>query len=423
MLYILVHLFIVIILISKSYAEKKYVVSTVDEFKEVLTALNDTRTIIVDGVLEGLNKEIKIRPPANSGSITIKGKDGRNSRLEFIAGTIGLTFENLTYVEISSISFVGRLNFKYIDNVLVEDINHNGLFDTINPDGFVRVNNIDYVPYERKSRANSVKMSAGGNIIFENSRFTANIGCTDSLMKYYGKGYDKIECTIRNCIFDSRNFANGIIIQVANLTLENTEFYNGFSKMHSAFATIRDSTAYVRNCTFKDGYSISSGGVFNTVKNYYFEADGIKVYNTTSYNGGGLFYEDTDLPDSVTILKNIEYINLWKDFPTNGLGSIIYLKNYSKLKLSNLYGEGFYCLVLTCNLFQVFHFSVAELNNIYIKNVHGREGGVIFYGGIDNEPSGMPVIKASDCNFVNIEQETSIDSSMIWSDGCKMELN
>jgi len=38
---------------------------------------------------------------------------------------------------------------------------------------------------------------------------------------------------------------------------------------------------------------------------------------------GCLFYEDTDLVDSISILKNIEIRNLWKDHPNNGLGSII----------------------------------------------------------------------------------------------------
>jgi len=49
--------------------------------------------------------------------------------------------------------------------------------------------------------------------------------------------------------------------------------------------TVRDSWAKISNCTFKDGYTTSQGGVFNTLDNIYFEASDLKVYNTTSYNG------------------------------------------------------------------------------------------------------------------------------------------
>jgi len=424
-IYVFIHFFIIISLLLKSKADNSntYIVSNEDELRLALTTLNDTRRIIIDGVITDIQKEMKLKPPLNSGSITITGKDGRNSTVGFISGTIGFTFENLTYVEIENMSFIGRLNFKHIKEVYVHDINHNGLFDTANPEGLVRVDNIDFISNDKKSRENSVKINNGGRTIIENSRFTASIGCTDSLLKYNGRNIKIKDFTLRNCIFDSKHYANGVIIQESNITIENTQFFNGFSKMHSAFVTIRDSHAIVRNCTFKDGYTISTGGAFNTLKNSYFEATDIKVYNTTTYNGGCLFYEDTDLVDSISILKNIEIRNLWKDHPNNGLGSIINIKQYSHLQIYNLYGEGFYCTVLTCNLFMVFHYSLAELWNIYIKDIRGTYNGIIFYSKSDKEFNELATIKATDCVFANIIQETSNNSSMIWSDGSIIELS
>jgi len=47
--------------------------------------------------------------------------------------------------------------------------------------------------------------------------------------------------------------------------------------------TVRDAYAIIKNCTFENGYSEASGGVFNTLNNIYFEASDLVVHNATSY--------------------------------------------------------------------------------------------------------------------------------------------
>jgi len=48
--------------------------------------------------------------------------------------------------------------------------------------------------------------------------------------------------------------------------------------------TVRDSYAIIKNCTYRNGYTQASGGVFNTLKNLYFEATDLVIYNTTAYD-------------------------------------------------------------------------------------------------------------------------------------------
>jgi len=210
----------------------EYIVNNADEFLEVLNALNDTRTIVVNGEFDGFPKEIKINPPTNNGSLKIRGVNRKTSALRFVTGTIGLTFSNLDTVEIENLTFRGRLNFKNLKELKVHDIDHIGLFDTSGTQegGYVSIKNYNFTSNDGKTRTNSVKFNAGGSTFIEDSIFTASIGCTESIIKYNGRDCDVIDFSIKNSTFDCQHFANAIIIQVSNFTLESSQFYNGYSK-------------------------------------------------------------------------------------------------------------------------------------------------------------------------------------------------
>ncbi|OUM61505.1 hypothetical protein PIROE2DRAFT_12457, partial [Piromyces sp. E2] len=407
---------------KREYFIEEYIVNTPDDFANVVSSLSGNLTIIVDGNLESLKKEIKIKPPNNYGLLKIKGTNRKTSALRFIAGTIGLTFEDLDSVEIENITFRGRLNFKNIGKVNIHDIDHIGLFDTSGTQegGYVSIKNYNFTSNDGKSRENSVKFSAGGSTFIEDSIFTASIGCTDSIIKYNGKDCNVTDFTVKNCSFNSKHFANAMIIQNSKFTLESSQFYNGYNSLNSAFLTVRESYSKINNCTFKDGYSLTEGGVFNTYNNQYFEASNIKVYNTTSFNGGGLYYEDSKFPDNISILRNIEYINYWKYYPVNGLGSIINLYTDSNIIVENLYAEGFYCTVITCSLFTITDNARIVIKDSRINKVHSIENGIIFY--LTSEINERSYIKAINCTFSNIEINTSKDASIIWAEGGDIEL-
>jgi len=55
--------------------------------------------------------------------------------------------------------------------------------------------------------------------------------------------------------------------------------------------TVRDSYAIIKNCTYRNGYTQASGGVFNTLKNLYFEATDLVIYNTTAYDYVWYFFK------------------------------------------------------------------------------------------------------------------------------------
>jgi len=61
------------------------------------------------------------------------------------------------------------------------------------------------------------------------------------------------------------------------------------------------------------------------------------------------------------------------------------------------------------------------IRNVHVNKLHGIESGLVFYIA---SPEQTGYIKANNCTFSNIEQETSEEkTAVIWSDGGTMELS
>jgi len=228
--------FILFFLKVKAYLDivEDFIVDTPDDFLTALTTLNGTSTIYVNGDLEGFKREYKVKPPYNNGSLKIIGINKKTSVLGFIAGTVGITFEDLDSVEIENLTFKGRLNFKNLKEVKINNIDHIGLLDTTGTQegGYVSIKNYNFTSYDGKVRSNSVIFNAGGSTIIEDSIFTAGIGCTDSIIKYNGISGNANDFTVKNSTFDSKHFANAMIIEESDFTLESSHFYNGYNSIH-----------------------------------------------------------------------------------------------------------------------------------------------------------------------------------------------
>ncbi|OUM61507.1 hypothetical protein PIROE2DRAFT_12459, partial [Piromyces sp. E2] len=257
--------------------------------------------------------------------------------------------------EIENLSFKGSLNFKNVNKINLHDINYVGILDIseTNEKGDIIIENCEFSSFDEYSSFNLININNDmGKTIIKNSEFRISGGCKESIINYNGKKYSNSEFMIDNCIFDNKHLTNSIFVKGVKFSLESSKFYNGFSNLHGGFISVHESNSEVYNCTFSNGNTQSSGGVFNLINNEYFKASNIKIYNVTAYNGGGFYYEENDYEENVSIIENVEYINLWKAFPISGRGSIIELYSYSNLDLKNVYAEGFYCL-LVCSLFSV----------------------------------------------------------------------
>ncbi|OUM67459.1 hypothetical protein PIROE2DRAFT_5097 [Piromyces sp. E2] len=221
------YLWIIIFLFSRVYP-KEITVKTSDELTEAVYGNN---TVIVDGEIN-LKDEILLQP-GKSGTVhlIIRGLHRKKSVISFSDLTKGLTFDNVTSVEIENITIRGRLNFKGQDYVKVHEVDHYGIFDTtrIGSNGYVHIKNYLFEPQTQKARANSVKFNSGRTII-ENSEFIGNPGSTESLIKYVGKTDSVNDLSILNSKFDGNYLTSAVIVQVGNVTIQNCIFYNGFSK-------------------------------------------------------------------------------------------------------------------------------------------------------------------------------------------------
>ncbi|ORX42548.1 hypothetical protein BCR36DRAFT_306767, partial [Piromyces finnis] len=136
---------------------------------------------------------------------------------------------------------------------------------------------------------------------------------------------------------------------------------------------------------------------------------------------GSFYYGRNDDIKKISIINNVEYINLWKDFPIYGYGSAINLDLNSNLIIKNVYSEGFYC-ISSCPLFAVNDSSKLEILNINMKNIHSNELGIIIHVDSNSSNNNQATIKGSNCTFTNIEQESSRDSALIWNSGGLVDL-
>ncbi|ORX42544.1 hypothetical protein BCR36DRAFT_463248 [Piromyces finnis] len=416
-------IFIELFIILKTLASE-FIVSSRDEFLSALNSINGNTTIIINGHVKfDDNSCTYVTSSTNSGAITIKGLNGKESVLEYRKHKKGFIFANITSIELSDLTYYGLLQFSKLDLVYVHDVDHIGLVDTFGTtdDGYILFKNYNFTSSDSQySRAKSVQFTDGGRVFVEDSVFTSSPGCTEALVRYNGKNSDIHEFTVKNSIFNCEHYSNGIIVQVGNFTLNDSKFYNGFSSKQGAFMTVRDAYAIIKNCTFENGYSEVSGGVFNTLNNIYFEASDIEAYNITSYSNAGLFYEESKYPEYISVLKNIKYVNLWKEHPNNGSGSIITIYNLATVYIYNLYSEGLYCIIFTCTLFNIQDQSRAIIENVYVNKIHGIETGLVFYIA---SPQQNGYIKANNCTITNIEQESSEEgTTVVYSDGGTMDL-
>jgi len=227
------YIIIFIIIIKKSNADE-FIVKTRDEFLSTINSISGNTTITVDGHIKfDVEDYIYVTSSTKSGSIILKGIDRKRSIIDFSKRKIGFIFENVTSVEVFDLTFYGLLRFSKLDDfVYVHDIDHVGLVDTYGTtdEGYIRFKNYKFTSNDQEIRAKSVQFTNGGRVFIEDSDFTSSIGCTEALVRYNGKNSDMHEFTVNNSVFNGEHFCNGIIVQVGNFTLNDSRFFNGFSR-------------------------------------------------------------------------------------------------------------------------------------------------------------------------------------------------
>eukprot|EP00833_Pecoramyces_ruminatium_P016954 jgi/Orpsp1_1/1190986/evm.model.d7180000082685.1 len=406
----LLYFIILIFFIAKSKADV-VTVKTNDEFTSAINDLKSNRTIIIDGYISNLqNIETSTK---NSISLIIKGKD-EHSFLEF-EKTTGLTVSNIDSLEITGISLHGSLNLSKLNSILLHEINHMGSIDIndITKNGNIIMKNFSYTSDIDNPSSSSINVSINGQMFIENSEFTANIGCTESIIKYIGNKENESKLNIKNSTFDCNNIAKAISAILGNITIESSKFYNGYSKDYGGFLLISNSNGSIKNCEFKISYSEIYGGVLYLLDNSYFEAIDIYVYNTIANSEGGIFYVSSTDPNSISVFKNINAFNNSKNCAK---GAILSSTDYANIHISNLYGEGFGCTISNCCLFLLNEHSKLEIENSVMNNILITSYGMLFCVSSKSSYEDKVYIKGNNCTFINLSQTITKSSALIWNE-------
>eukprot|EP00833_Pecoramyces_ruminatium_P001414 jgi/Orpsp1_1/1175446/evm.model.c7180000053915.1 len=388
-------------------------VKTNDEFYSAITNIKSNRTIIIDGDLSDLkNIDISIK---NSISLIIKGINKEASILKFENNNLGLSISNIDSFEMSNISFHGNLNLNKLNNIYLLEMNHIGSINIndITKNGIILMKDYLFTPNIDQLNTSSINININGQMVIEDSKFTANIGCTDSLIKYIGNEENESKLSIKNCLFDCNNLVKAITAQSGNITIENSEFFDGFTKESGGFVSISNSYVYIKNCEFKHSLSEKFGGVFYLLNNLYFEITDINVQNSIANSEGGIFYINSDDIEKINLLENITAVNYSNNC---GVGAVISSNNYSNIQISNFKGEGFGCTYSTCCLFSINDHSRIEIENSDINNITITTYGMLFCIASNKNYEVKAYLKGNNCTFTNLYQHLTESAALIWNE-------
>eukprot|EP00833_Pecoramyces_ruminatium_P008952 jgi/Orpsp1_1/1182984/evm.model.c7180000083373.1 len=344
-----------------------------DEFRETLSNGSNKIEINLKQIID-IKDHVYVFDTVKKISFT--GSSPEKSILNFAISEGQIYFgENVSEIEFSNISINGNIFFDNNERITLVNSTMNGyIYSNFekNSNEYVKITNFSY----RTSNYPSYScINLGGNLEIENSKFIGNSYCENRLLDYVG--LDKYEISINNSYFSGEhgcpclNIANSV-----NADIENSIFEKGYSKPYIAGGAaigITYSSTYIKNCTFKDMLSHSSGGTFNLNNNYQFKAEYLNIYNTTSLSSGSMAYVQNDEKfTNVMKFNDIRQIDSGNMPGMINGGLIMLLGGSSKVEIENYYAENLLSPHASGSAFILVENTSLTVRNIEINKMIGN---------------------------------------------------
>eukprot|EP00833_Pecoramyces_ruminatium_P001856 jgi/Orpsp1_1/1175888/evm.model.c7180000055606.1 len=182
-------------------------------------------------------------------------------------------------------------------------------------------------------------INLNGNVDISDSFFYGN-PLWHRIISFNGNNSNLLN--IKNSYFDGVYSSCCIEIKdTKNANILSSKFKRGYSYMNGGGGIrVETSYIYIKDCEFEDNFTNLSGGGIMISNNYFFKAENVQSYNSTSVNTGSFIYTySTSELKSKAYFFNVKLKGITNQKKVEIGGLVASAEGCSSIYIENFYGE------------------------------------------------------------------------------------
>eukprot|EP00833_Pecoramyces_ruminatium_P005268 jgi/Orpsp1_1/1179300/evm.model.c7180000068816.1 len=256
-------------------------------------------------------------------------------------------------------------------------------------------------------------INLNGNVDISDSFFYGN-PLWHRIISFNGNNSNLLN--IKNSYFDGVYSSCCIEIKdTKNANILSSKFKRGYSYMNGGGGIrVETSYIYIKDCEFEDNFTNLSGGGIMISNNYFFKAENVQSYNSTSVNTGSFIYTySTSELKSKAYFFNVKLKGITNQKKVEIGGLVASAEGCSSIYIENFYGENI-SGGNAIGLFTIEGSGSIELKNIEIHGASSSNIGGVFFNSYNEVPgASFKVFNGIFSDFYQYSEKQS--SSFIWT--------